>query len=94
MQPRPPGFLTMVRGFLRASTRESAAILRGDPEMPPAEIDRRYAICRSNVCGQYMVLDDRCAACGCNVPKKIAWRTAFCPDGHWPAISPPDASLP
>ncbi len=89
MEPRPPGFFQMVRTFLRASTRESAAILRGDPEMPAEEIARRYAICRSNICGQYMPLDDRCAACGCNVPKKIAWRTAACPDGYWPALPPP-----
>ncbi len=92
MTPRPPGFFKMMRGFLGASTRESIAILRGDPEMPPAEIERRHSICRSNVCGQYMPFDDRCAACGCNVPKKIAWRTASCPDGHWPALAAASAN--
>jgi len=86
MTARPPGFLKMLRTFLGASARESAATLRGDPEMPPAEIARRRAICESNACGQYMGHEDRCAACGCNVAKKIAWRTASCPDGHWPAI--------
>lgn len=79
----------MVRGFFRASARESAAALRGDPEMPAAEIARRRSICVSNVCGNYMEHEDRCAACGCNVAKKIAWRTAECPDGYWQAISAP-----
>jgi hypothetical protein len=88
MAAEPPGFLKMVRTFLGASARESAAALRGDPEMPPAEVMRRRAICESNACGQYMPLDDRCMACGCNVAKKIAWRTAECPDGYWKAITP------
>ncbi len=59
---------------------------RGDPEMPRAEIERRGAICRGNACGQYIAANDLCLACGCNVTKKIAWRTASCPDGHWPAL--------
>lgn len=84
----PPGFLRRVRTFLGASAQESAAILRGDPEMPAEEIARRGAFCRSNACGQYLGHDDRCAACGCHVAKKIGWRTAACPDGHWPALGP------
>jgi hypothetical protein len=89
MPSRPPGFLQMLQGFLRGLAREKAAAWRGDPEMPAAEIVRRRALCHSNTCGQYAALDDRCFACGCNVEKKIAWRTASCPDGHWLALAPP-----
>ncbi|MDD5198704.1 MAG: hypothetical protein PHC88_02795 [Terrimicrobiaceae bacterium] len=88
MPHRPPGFLTMLRRFLRASARESAAALRGDPGMPRDEIARRHALCRSDACGQYLALDDRCAECGCSVAKKVAWRTAECPLGHWKALTP------
>jgi len=88
MAAEPPGFLKMVRTFLGASVREGAAALRGDPEMLPAEITRRRAICESNACGQYTAPGDRCLACGCNVAKKIAWRTAECPDGYWKALTP------
>jgi hypothetical protein len=89
MSARPPGFLQMLQGFLRGLAREKAARWRGDPEMPADEVVRRRAICHSNACGQYAAHDDRCFACGCNVEKKIAWRTASCPDGHWPAVGPP-----
>jgi hypothetical protein len=89
MTARPPGFLQMMRSFFRGSARETAAVLRGDPEMPGEEIVRRRAICRSNACGNYDPSADRCFACGCNVEKKIAWRTASCPDGHWLALASP-----
>jgi hypothetical protein len=89
MSARPPGFLAMVRNFLGASAREAAAGLRGDPWMPPEEIAHRRALCHGNACGQYVAIGDRCLACGCNVEKKIAWRTASCPDGHWHAVGPP-----
>jgi len=88
MPSRPPGLLQMLRNFLGASARETAAALRGDPEMPAEEIVRRRAICHSNACGQYDAAG-QCFACGCNVEKKIAWRTASCPEGHWPALVPP-----
>lgn len=90
----------MLRSYLRSAALERAAIRRGDPEMPAAEIDRRHAICRANVCGQYLAGSDQCAACGCGVAKKVAWRTAACPLGHWAALTPvvipprPDAPPP
>jgi hypothetical protein len=93
MSEHPSGFFQMVRSFLRASARESAAVLRGDPEMPPDQIAVRRTICESNRCGMYMEHEDRCAACGCNVAKKIAWRTAECPDGYWKAIGPPSTPV-
>ncbi|MGH8048414.1 MAG: hypothetical protein ACREKL_14320 [Chthoniobacterales bacterium] len=88
MSANPPGFLKKVRAFFGASAREGASVLRGDPEMPASEIARRRAICGSNICGRYEAHDDRCIACGCNVAKKIAWRTASCPEGHWQAVAP------
>jgi hypothetical protein len=78
----------MLGSFLHASAQESLAALRGDPEMPPEEVVRRRAICRSNACGEYLDYDDRCAQCGCNVEKKIAWRTASCPLARWDALTP------
>ncbi len=79
----------MLREYLRAAARERAAIHRGDPGMPAAEISRRHAICRSDACGRYLAATERCGECGCSVPKKIAWRTASCPLGRWPALTPP-----
>lgn len=86
MPPRPPSLLEMVRNFLGASAREGAAVLRGDPEMPAAEIARRRAICHA--CGRYVAASDLCLACGCGVTKKTGWRTASCPEGHWSALEP------
>lgn len=77
-----------MREYLRAAARERAAIHRGDPGMPREEITRRHAVCRSNECGRYLPDVDRCAECGCSVAKKVAWRTASCPLGRWPALSP------
>ena len=88
MTPRPPGFLQMLRTYLRAAAEERAAIRRGDPEMPPEEITRRHDLCRANACGHYLAPHDQCAACGCSVARKVAWRTAECPLGHWAALSP------
>ncbi len=85
---RPPGILQRIGRYLLAALRERAAEHRGDPQMDPAEIARRHAICRTNACGQYLAAADQCAACGCHVGKKVAWRTASCPRGHWAAVTP------
>lgn len=82
-QPPLPPLLTRAANLLSASAQEGKAIAQGVAPITEEEAQSRFAICRTNRCKQFRSQDDTCAACGCFLKSKTAWRSASCPRGHW-----------
>jgi hypothetical protein len=75
-----PSTATMVGNALSAAGRVIAAAVTGEAvQVPTEEFERRYALCRSNECGQYDSAQDRCIKCGCVANLKTRLATEHCP---------------
>jgi hypothetical protein len=73
----------MGRNLAKATSEEAAAVMRGVAPVSGEEARRRLAICKSNECGQFEAKSERCAACGCWMAHKTAWRSQSCPKALW-----------
>lgn len=45
--------------------------------------EKRYAICISNFCGNYIEADDKCHLCGCLMKAKVLSPRSMCPIALW-----------
>jgi hypothetical protein len=72
-----PNLLQKAWNFARASAE---FIKEGMPVVPEEVYNKRMATCTS-----CPLLDETntCNSCGCFMPKKSGWATAFCPEGKW-----------
>lgn len=91
-----PPTLTRLKNFSMAALKHVA---KGNPTCDPAEVERRFEICKSNKCGFYKEKGlDRgmCAhiSCGCNLAgeveylNKLAWPEQRCPMDFWGPVEP------
>lgn len=78
-----PSLAARVKGFALASAKEAVAVISGTPKATIEEAQRRLKICESNVCGFYRVSDGNCGRCGCDLARKVTWRSAECPARFW-----------
>lgn len=72
-----PNLLQKAWNFARASAE---FIKEGMPVVPEEVYNERMATCTS--C-PLLAEDNTCNNCGCFMPKKSGWATAFCPEGKW-----------
>ena len=77
-KPQLPGTLTMAKNFAKALAAHMAT---GAANAPKELVEARLQTC--TLCSQRV--DDRCAACGCNLPAKASFESSVCPLGLWPA---------
>lgn len=78
-----PSSIEMAANLSKSLGEEALAVVKGRPAISEEEAQRRFAICQTNQCGQFRASDERCAACGCYLSKKTAWRSQACPKGYW-----------
>lgn len=79
-KPKLPGVLTLAANFASAV---AAHVADGAAKVSTTDLEARLQVC--TLCDQRR--DNRCAACGCYVEVKAAWRTSDCPIGKWPLPS-------
>lgn len=72
-----PNLLQKAWNFAKASAE---FIKEGMPPVPEEVYNKRMAICTS--C-PLLAEDNTCNSCGCFMPKKSGWATAFCPEDKW-----------
>lgn len=72
-----PNLIQKAWNFARASAE---FIKEGMPVVPEEVYNSRMATCTS--C-PLLSEDSTCDSCGCFMPKKSGWATAFCPEGKW-----------
>jgi cytochrome c553 len=72
-----PSTITMAANFAKAL---AAHVADGREKADQEVYEARLTTC--SVCDQRT--DNRCAACGCHLDQKAAWRSSECPLGKWP----------
>lgn len=84
--PQLPPIMQQARNLAKAVAGEAAAVAKGVKPVTPDEKRARLAICAA--CPERVIQDGhaRCAACGCFLERKTAWRSQSCPLGKWPAL--------
>ncbi len=74
---KSPNLLQKAWNFAKASAE---FIKEGMPVVPEEVYNSRMNVCTS--C-PLLNEDSTCSSCGCFMPKKSGWATAFCPEGKW-----------
>lgn len=82
-KPELPGTITMAVNLAKAV---AAHVADGAKHVSTEQMQTRLEIC--SLCPQLKpgadAEKDRCAACGCFLAEKAAWRSTTCPIGKWP----------
>lgn len=81
-----PTLMQQARNLAKAVAGEASAVAKGVKPVTPDEKRARLAVCAA--CPERIVQDGhaRCAACGCFLERKTAWRSQSCPLGKWTAL--------
>jgi hypothetical protein len=97
-QPRRIPTRRKVSNFLSAA---AGHIMEGCPAVTDKQVEERFEVCKSNICGQFIKKSEdegTCGhtTCGCNMqrvgsesilkPNKLRWADQQCPIGLWPRI--------
>ena len=77
-KPTLPSTITMAANFAKAL---AAHVADGREKVERDTYEQRLTVC--SLCDQRT--GNRCAACGCHLDQKAAWRSSLCPLGKWPA---------
>jgi hypothetical protein len=96
---RPPRRIpTRMKNFAKASMHH---LMEGCPKATNKQVEERFNICKSNMCGQFIKKTEEegtCGhvTCGCQLqrvgsesvlkPNKLRWADQQCPIGLWPRI--------
>lgn len=79
-----PSMATLGMNFSKALLKH---ITSGFKNRPQEEQQKAMAICRSNQCGKFVIVNEKeqCAdkRCGCFLNVKKRWASADCPEGRW-----------
>lgn len=85
-RPMMPSAGRMAVNAIRAAVKTTVHAASGKGiSAAPELIEKRRAICQSNVCGFYVAETERCAhkKCGCFLRFKRYLKSQTCPDHRW-----------